>query len=442
MTFRCAYLLAAAILVSQSIAAADAPVFRGNLQHTGVYDGKGAPALDGLRWSFHTKGSIASSPAVVGAMAYVGSTDGGLYAIDRASGAQKWVFQTKGRIVSSPAAADSIVYFGSYDGNFYAVDAASGALKWTFKTQGERRFAAKNLHGLEPANEMMPDQWDCYLSSPVVFENAVYFGSGDGNIYALDAKLGSLKWKFQTGDVVHASPAISGGTLYIGSWDTVFYALDAASGKERWRFKTGEDLKIHNQHGIQSSAAVVDGTVYFGARDAHVYALNAATGEKKWGLSTKGAWVNGSPAVRDGKVYVGTSDTGLLHEIDAKTGTVLTSLDMKGWPVFSSAAIAGRVLYAGSFAGELRAFDLKDKKLIWSFATEASKANAPALTKADGTANFYAAFTSNFYDDGVAAYLKLMSLGPFLSSPCVVDNIVYVGSMDGNLYALALKPAS
>ena len=81
----------------------------------------------------------------------------------------------------------------------------------------------------------------CFLSSPVSGGNTVYFGSGDGNVYALDAATGVLRWKFHTGNVVHASPALAAGTLYVGSWDSYFYALDAASGKERWRFKTGED---------------------------------------------------------------------------------------------------------------------------------------------------------------------------------------------------------
>ncbi len=67
-----------------------------------------------------------------------------------------------------------------------------------------------------------------------------------------------IKWKFQTGDVVHASPAIVDGKLYIGSWDSYFYALDATNGKELWRFKTGEDNDTHNQVGIQSSATVVE----------------------------------------------------------------------------------------------------------------------------------------------------------------------------------------
>ncbi len=58
----------------------------------------------------------------------------------------------------------------------------------------------------------MPDPFDFYLSSPTLANGNVYFGSGDGNVYALDAVTGSLKWKFQTGDVVHASPAIANGT--------------------------------------------------------------------------------------------------------------------------------------------------------------------------------------------------------------------------------------
>ena len=134
----------------------------------------------------------------------------------------------------------------------------------------------------------MPDPFDCYLSSPVVWNGAVYFGSGDGNVYAVDAGSGALKWKFKTGDVVHASPAIADGKVYIGSWDSYFYALDAATGKEVWRFKTGEDPDIHNQVGIQSSAAVVDGVVYFGCRDSHLYALDAKTGEKKWAYRDQG----------------------------------------------------------------------------------------------------------------------------------------------------------
>ena len=35
-----------------------------------------------------------------------------------------------------------MIYFGSVDGNFYAVDTGSGKIAWKFQTEGERRFTA------------------------------------------------------------------------------------------------------------------------------------------------------------------------------------------------------------------------------------------------------------------------------------------------------------
>lgn len=432
--------LASFALLATHASAADVPNFRGNPQHTGVFDGRGTTTFDGVSWTFHAKGGIVSSPTVVGGTVFAGSTDGFVYAVNRSTGTLKWKFETKGRVVSSPAVANGIVYFGSYDSQFYAVDAATGALKWKFVTGGERRFAAKHLHGSEPAADVMPDPWDCYLSSPVVSGGKVIFGSGDGNVYALDAATGAKVWAFKTGNVVHASPAVANGIVYIGSWDTFLYALDEATGTEKWRFKTGDDEAIHNQTGIQSSPAVADGMVFFGARDSHLYALNAKTGAKAWDFSTKGSWVIASPAVRKGHVFVGTSDTGLMFDLDSKTGKLIATVDLKGWPLFSSPAISGDMLYVGSMKGVLHAIDLKTHTPVWQFATKASEQAAP-VSKPDGSADWEKLFDSNFYDDGVGGYLKLLNLGAFLGSPAVADGVVYLGASDGNLYALKLKTA-
>jgi eukaryotic-like serine/threonine-protein kinase len=429
--------LLGAIGLCSSALGQDAPMFRGNLQHTGVYDASGVTKLNGVKWKFHTSGRVISSPAVVNGVAYIGSTDGNLYALDAASGTVKWKFATESWVASSPAVASGVVYFESYDSNFYALDAAAGHLKWKFQTAGEKRFAGKHLHHLQPAAETMPDPWDFYLSSPSVWNGVVYFGSGDGNIYALDANSGALKWKFQTGDVVHSSPAIADGTLFIGSWDRYLYALDAASGKEKWRFKTGDDPDLHNHVGIQSSPAVVDGVVYFGCRDANVYAVDATTGKQKWSFSNNGSWVNNSPVVHGGRVYFGTSIPGVLHAVDAKSGADLFHLPT-GTPVFASMAIAHGTLYVGNFGGNLTAIDLKTQKPVWVFETDGAKQNAPALLNADGSIKFDAIFPSPnlFYDDMVTAVGKLFTVGTILSSPVVVGDTVFVGSTDGNLYAL------
>lgn len=281
----------------------------------------------------------------------------------------------------------------------------------------------------------MPDPFDFYLSSPAVWNGAVYFGSGDGNVYALDANSGTLKWKFQTGDVVHASPAIAGGTLFIGSWDSYFYALDAATGKEKWRSKTGEDHKIYNQVGIQSSAAISDGIVYFGCRDSNFYALDAATGQQRWVFNNKGSWVITSPAIEDGKVFFATSDSALFYALDAKTGAPAFSLKFK-WPMFSSPAIAGTMLYLGSHEGKLIAIDLAAQKPVWEFQTDGSRQNSSTFTKPDGSPKYEIAFTEDFYDNLVEGVSKMQNVGAVLSSPVIVDGVIYVGSTDGNLYAI------
>jgi outer membrane protein assembly factor BamB len=224
--------------------------------------------------------------------------------------------------------------------------------------------------------------------------------------------------------------------VFIGSWDSYMYALDAATGAERWRYKTGDDPDIHNQVGIASSAAVLDGIVYFGCRDSHLYALDEKSGEKKWAIDMRGSWVIASPAVRDGKVYFATSDSALFDEADAKSGSVVFSVKFHGWPFFSSPSIAGHFAYIGSWAGTLTAIDLVAQKPAWTFHTDGSKRFGPALTKADGTPNYDVAYASEFYDDIVVGFTRMMTVGAILSSPVVADGVIYVGSTDGNLYAL------
>jgi outer membrane protein assembly factor BamB len=412
----------------------DTPMFRNDLGHSGIHAG-GTAQFHDVKWKFKTHGEVNSSPAIADGVIFIGSNDGSLYAIDQDTGTKKWAFTTGSRVPSSPAVAGGVVYFGSYDGYFYAIDAATGKLKWKFATPGERRYSGTHLHGSVPLGEAMPDPFDVYLSSPAVWSGAVYFGSGDDNIYALDAAAGTLKWKFKTGDVVHASPAIVDGKLFVGSWDSYFYSIDALTGKELWRFKTGEDNDIHNQVGIQSSATVSNGTVYFGCRDSNFYALDAATGHQRWVFNNKGSWVITSPIVQGGRVYFATSDTATLHILDASNGAHIDSLKFK-WPFFASPSIAGGILYLAGQDGKLVATDLSTRKELWTFQSDGSVENLAKLSMPDGGPNYEAVFASNFYDDLIVGVSNIHRVGMFLSSPVISRKIVYIGSTDGNLYAL------
>src|SRR5689334_1102066 len=92
------------LVVSISTPANDpAATLRGDPAHTGVYAGAGVPTVIGVKWRFRTTGFVFSSPASAGGVAYVGSTDGKLYAVDLQAGTEEWKFKSGARITASPA---------------------------------------------------------------------------------------------------------------------------------------------------------------------------------------------------------------------------------------------------------------------------------------------------------------------------------------------------
>jgi outer membrane protein assembly factor BamB len=417
-----------------TMADAQTAMFRNGPEHLGVYDGP-APTLQTLLWKFKTGGRVISSPLVVGDVIYVGSTDGSLYAINRADGTQRWKFDSKGPISSSPALHNGLVFISSVDGLVYAIDAGTGQSKWTFATKGERRFTAPGIHGAIPRTERMPDPFDVFTSSPAVANGIVYIGSGDQNVYALDANTGALRWSFATGDVVHASPAIANGVVIIGSWDRNVYALDAQTGRERWRYTTGNDTTIYNQIGIASSAAVANGAVFVGGRDGKFHAVDFVTGAVRWVHNNNGGWTIASPAVRNGNVYFPTSDGTRFKALDAVTGDIRINLQNKAVS-FSSPAIVGDVALYGTSDGYLNAVDLRDGTLKARFQTDGSKENGAKYTDAEGRMRTQGMYPDRTLDGMMIGMRTMMTLGSVLSSPVVANGVAYFGSTDGHLYAV------
>jgi outer membrane protein assembly factor BamB len=423
------------IAVSLAALAHGQSMFRGDAAHSGTYAGQAPRQSHRVKWKFPTGDRVISSPVCQDKVLYFGGDDGNIYAVDAETGQQLWKRATGGPAPSTPAVANGTVYAGSYDGKFYALNTQTGAIRWKFATGGERRFEAKGIHGLEPKTQTIADQYDVFLSSPVVVSGVVYFGSGDGHLYALDAASGELKWKFKTGDVIHASPAFANGVLYVGSWDSFFYAVDAATGKEKWRFHGGEDPLIHNQVGFQSSAAVVDGVVYVGCRDSNLYALDAVSGQEKWRFNNEMSWVISSPAVTQGKVFFATSDSSLYHVVDAATGKSVLKQQDKAY-MFSSPTIIGDVVLLGVLNGTLEARDVKSGEVLWDFQTETSKQNKGWVLTADRKFNEPMTFRSSWREAPVIGADRQFNIGAIFSTPLVVNGVVYFGSTDGNLYAV------
>lgn len=432
------------ILLLPALAFSQAPTatFQANVTHTGAYTAKNYSTFAGLKWKFKTNGKIFSSPAISNGVAYIGSGDNNLYAVSITTGKLLWQFGTGGAVHSSPSVNNGRVCFGSFDGYYYSLDARTGKLLWKFKTGGEKKVGAKGLWTMQPADEYMDDLYDFFLSSPIFSANGstLYFGSSDGELYAVNAANGKLKWHFKTGGLIHTTPALYNGKLYFGSWDTYFYAIDAATGKLDWKFKTGEHPQIHVLEGIQASATCSNGRVYFGSRDGFFYALNAVTGKLSWKYAADNSWVLTTAAIQNGVVYIGTSDTYLLLAFDAKTGNQLFKYKANGY-VYSSPALSATTAFFGDFTGELFAVNAKSGKLSDTFTTAGRDKNAAAVLKKDTLDFGYLMQGHNnaLYSTSVYVMDKFYTLGPIVSSPVINNGVIYFGSADGYLYAVKLK---
>jgi outer membrane protein assembly factor BamB len=291
-------------------------------------------------WNQTVGGTMCSSPAVSYGKVYIGTKPqaignystpgvGGIYCLDANMGDILWNY-TIGpgycTMISSPVVVDSKVFIGGY-----CLDANTGELLWQYPN----------------------DTWWGWNSSPAVVGGKVYIGcnesNDEGNVTCLDENTGALIWNYTTDSPIWGSPAVVDNKVFVGSWSGgTFYCLDAATGGKVWSNTLAG--------GIMSSAAVAYGNVYIGTEDdGKLYCLNEDTGNIKWVSETGGIVHDSSPAVSDGKVYIGTwgassnNWSGWLLCFDAYTGNLLWKyMTAPNGYVSSSPVIAYGMIYIGS----------------------------------------------------------------------------------------------
>ena len=213
-------------------------------------------------------------------------------------------------------------------------------------------------------------------------------------------------------------------------YETVLGVGNVAGLQLKWKEYTGQF-----DFWIQSSPAVVNGVLYVGSGDGNVYALNTSNGTVIWKYAT-GVEVESSPAVANGVVYVG-SDGGNVYALNAGTGALIWKY-ATGSSVDSSPAVANDVVYVGSDDSNVYALNASTGALIWKYTTggqvfvcSPAVANGVVYAGSFGDANVYALNASTG-----ALIWKYNTGNGVESSPAVANGVVYFGSDDYNVYAL------
>jgi outer membrane protein assembly factor BamB len=193
---------------------------------------------------------------------------------------------------------------------------------------------------------------------------------------------------------------------------------------------TNQTLWTYTTDGmVQSSPAVANGKLYVGSNDNNVYCLDAATGNKVWNYTT-GDDAFSSPAVADGKVYTGSNDD-KVYCFDALTGALVWNYTTGG-NVRSSPTVTDGKVYVGSADKNFYCLNAATGTKIWNYTLDAEANNA-----AMASGRVYVGSMGNItccLNASTGALIWNFTPSGIVITTSVADGKVYFGSDNNNVY--------
>jgi outer membrane protein assembly factor BamB len=203
-----------------------------------------------LVWSTTLASPSESTPALDTAqrLLVLGETNGEIVALSNASGKQSWTFAAGGAVDGTVTVAQGSVFAGSTNDQVYCLKETTGKLIWSFTAGGAVTSAG------------------VYLTQGGTGGSEFFVGASNGDVYALQASKGTLKFFLDWKSPVVGLAGIDGvvvGETHAGT----IYGMRAYTNLQTWKFSTGDVLA--------SSPVIVDGTVFLTAENGNLYAFTA-----------------------------------------------------------------------------------------------------------------------------------------------------------------------
>jgi len=322
-------------------------------------------------WARAGNGGIVATPAVFGNTVYVGTEARRLLAFDATTGRPQCQFSLSGAVQSSPVVGfvddtGPVVFFGDTGTS----EADNAGHEWAVNGVGNsngsctQKWVFNNWNNKGPASNRTGSWSSPALTTDATGRPLLVFGSADpdSSVYALDARDGTVVWRYQTATTgpdqdVGAAPTMSApgvngfadGLVYIDGKNKIEYALDLLNGAKVWQFDLEKAAGGENANAQSTAALIGDRLVVPYAH--HLFKFDASTGRLIWRSKPAPSIFYASPAISGPSsnqvVFIGDAD-GYEHAYRLRDGTQLFEVRANG-PIYASAAIAyGSVVFGAN----------------------------------------------------------------------------------------------
>ncbi len=330
-----------------------------------------------------------------------------------------------------PIVAYDKVFTASREGDAYAFDVSTGKQIWHIDLSdinNERGFFDSTTSAM-------------ISGGPTAGINRVFYGSENGDVFALEADNGSVIWQGKVKGEVIAAPAFDQGSVVVNTSSGIIKSFNATSGEEGWQIE--QDVPPLSLRGISAPAALAGGVIV-GAADGTLTVYILDNGQQGWTAEIGEASgstelervidVDAAPIIYDDKVYA-VSARGHLAAVDLRSGRTLWK---RQYSSFSAVAIDGNTIFLTDVKGHVYAVDRLNGLEKWSQPALTNRTVTGPAVVGDyvvvGDYEGYLHWLSQETGEFVARY-EVDSSGIY-TAPTVVDGVLIVQSRDGDLQAI------
>ncbi|MEH6593950.1 MAG: outer membrane protein assembly factor BamB [Colwellia polaris] len=332
-----------------------------------------------------------------------------------------------------PVVAYGKVVSVSREGEAYAFDEQSGDQVWH-----------ADLSDIENKRGFFDDKEPALISGGVVAGiNKAFFGSENGEVFALDIENGELAWKGKVKGEVIAAPALDSGKLVVNTASGVMKAFNASNGQDDWQIE--QDVPPLTLRGI-SAPVIAGGGVIVGSADGSLSVYLLEQGRQGWTVDIGEAAgstelervidVDSTPLIYGDNIY-SVSSRGNLSAVELRSGRVLWQ---RQYSSYREVSISGNSLFLTDVKGHVYAIDRNNGLELWSQLSFTNR----GLTGPVPQGNYVVVGDFEGYlhwldqDTGEIVSRHHVDSSGIHATPTVENNVLYSQARNGDLEAITI----